>query len=280
VIISSTALGLFAVLIILLAVRCYITRRRRKEKVNRHREVDPADKEYGISIVDSNNNNRETRGNNNQPSTTIAGDRTGSTARLGGRNAERVGGGGFNSMDMVVPRDVLTSMTLSLAGSPSTVTNNPPPPYVNTNQGGSEPQGLVVPQRTMSMNRSSSFNGTRAYSVPVPVEQSSPQVMLRNASTTGLQVELEDIQMTVTEGGEVGGMMTLARLLPSTATVQYTLTPTSPDELGVKRGDQLKILGIFDDGWCLCRTEEGRRGVVPMVSLGIFRTTVREKNME
>jgi hypothetical protein len=148
---------------------------------------------------------------------------------------------GFNSLEMVVDRSVITSMAWSLGKGSS----NSPPPYGNASQTRNQRPGAGREEESQMGNsetHSSKSRGSASLTIP---QQPPPSA----------------------EGG-IGGVATMANMLPSQVTVQYTFTPVNHDELEVKRGDRLRIAGVFDDGWCLCWTETRRVGVVPMACFG------------
>ncbi|THU85549.1 hypothetical protein K435DRAFT_386447 [Dendrothele bispora CBS 962.96] len=50
---------------------------------------------------------------------------------------------------------------------------------------------------------------------------------------------------------------------PTNTTVLYDFKPSRPDELAINYGEKVCELHRFDDGWCLVKDVEGKRGMVP-----------------
>lgn len=142
----------------------------------------------------------------------------------------------FNPLDMVVRRSVIISMDASQI----TRTSNPPPPYGHFSSG----------------------NGS---GVGIDRVEFRPQ---RISSLGPLDSRIDHAQRPERE--TEGGFASIARLLPGMVTVQHTFEPTRPDEVEVNKGDRLRIIGVYDDGWCLCRVEgSGKVGVLPLACLDI-----------
>ncbi|KAL1678659.1 hypothetical protein EV122DRAFT_264576 [Schizophyllum commune] len=72
-------------------------------------------------------------------------------------------------------------------------------------------------------------------------------------------------QTTVTYGNIAAERKQTASGMMATVSSQYT--PSMPDELGVTVGDKLKVVREFDDGWCECVNEAGKKGMVPIECL-------------
>ncbi|KAL1709582.1 hypothetical protein EV121DRAFT_252573 [Schizophyllum commune] len=72
-------------------------------------------------------------------------------------------------------------------------------------------------------------------------------------------------QTTVTYGNIAAERKQTASGMMATVSSQYT--PSMPDELGVTVGDKLRVVREFDDGWCECVNEAGKKGMVPIECL-------------
>lgn len=255
-IISAVTLSLVAVIVIvLLFVWYYIRRRRRRKKARQNEYEESIDafgfgglkeewRERGIGLRND-SGGRWSRGVSHW------GRRSSSSDSSDGMDWEEGGSGGyardavedFNPLDMVVDRSVIMSMAWSQSSTMVSPYPQPPPPYPNRN---AKTGGVI--QSHMIAKRDSSINAV----IP-PSKLSQEQLSFANAG--------------VPEGGDQVAAM--VKLLPSLVVVQYTFTPSHQDEMEVKRGDMLRIVGVFDDGWCLCRKENGMGGVVPMACFQI-----------
>ncbi|KAJ7864412.1 hypothetical protein B0H13DRAFT_1500709, partial [Mycena leptocephala] len=46
-------------------------------------------------------------------------------------------------------------------------------------------------------------------------------------------------------------------------TVRSRYKPRLPDELFITKGEVMRMLAKYTDGWALCEDERGKQGVVP-----------------
>lgn len=246
IIIGSVTLGLVVILVVSLLIGCCVVRSRRNKKRRK------------ASLGSS-----EAPEPQRDPGVEEAGGVPGGVGIQGESEMEetRVS---FNPLNMVMPRDVITRMNGSQTGSQGTIITNPPPPYGNSSQSGSRGSDLGSPNFAVGGGTDSVVRGS-LYPVR-PLASSTIQAGGGRVSSSVVDA------VPVPSDGRSHisyDFSTMARLFPSPIMVLYTFTPTCRDELEVKSGDKLDILGIFDDGWCLCRTETGKRGVVPLACLDI-----------
>jgi hypothetical protein len=51
-------------------------------------------------------------------------------------------------------------------------------------------------------------------------------------------------------------------------TIRRPYSPTREDELAVVAGNEVRVVKMFDDGWCFCEVisgqDQGSRGLIPM----------------
>ncbi|KAJ3576898.1 hypothetical protein NP233_g118 [Leucocoprinus birnbaumii] len=261
-IISAVTLALVLITVSALIFWYGFIRRRRKKSQKDFEQMGYLDKERGMMA--------EAHEGNHSIDITVTSDveTDGGTLRDGvGReavNSERGSQrtfGSFNPLDMVVRRSFMNSR----ATSQVTGTSNPPPPYANASDHRASGPGNDADQiptaRTPNPQRISSLQppntnflrdirDSESEASPLPER---PAVL----STTNNSVS-----------GPAVGLAAMARMLPNTMTVQLAFTSTKADELSVEKGERLRIIGVYDDGWCLCKAENGEKiGVVPLACL-------------
>lgn len=259
-IISSVTLGLVVVLVVSLIIWFCAVRRKKTRGTK-------------ASLAQSTENQGELlrrAGDEEEAGQSVIG--VGMEIRVGEERGMEEARISFNPMNMVVPRNVVTSMAESQAGSQVTTITNPPPPYGNSNQGGSgrsdwrSSSNPGANQGAFEGRGSGDLLRPTSALHPHPAESVvQPGPLSRTAPMTVGADPVRAPSPTIAKGNQFPyNFESTPKYLPSPLTVQYTFTPTSGDELGVKKGDQLRVVGVFDDGWCLCKTEAGRRGVVPL----------------
>ncbi|KAL0946493.1 hypothetical protein HGRIS_012711 [Hohenbuehelia grisea] len=108
--------------------------------------------------------------------------------------------------------------------------------------------------------------------VPVPSAAipAVPSMSYNNPPTAGFQGER-------TPGFPTPFASTPVRGTPTTpfngAAVVSTFIPTLPDELSISLGDTVRVLAEYDDGWALCASMIGEKGMVPLECLDLGNGT-------
>ncbi|KAF9449581.1 hypothetical protein P691DRAFT_544902 [Macrolepiota fuliginosa MF-IS2] len=271
VIISSVTLGLVVILIILLIWRR--SRRRGKQK--------DLPIESGRHLTSESQTGFEDKGvvNDGSPITrteTIVEEDSRRSVTLGVKERRVPVSSNLSNPEILASRNVDIPIIPPRAGSQITILRSPLFSDCGSNKsvrlGGRRSSSVVLlgtpspraheadPNCTVMDSQSS----LSRRSLPAPVEGQSPDI---GAVQPGPQTG-EDFQPPYDFG-------TMTKLFPARMKVLLTFVPQSEDELDVKQGEMLQILGIFDDGWCLCKTETGGHGVVPVACLDVSEVGLR-----